>query len=88
MEENLSVTNFMICVKSLAWKLQLFLHIVRTLSNDLCKHHNQYLPNMFDKILEDTKCDYDTALKWAVSPKKALIKNGFSPTQLVFRAKF
>ena len=37
------------------------------------------------KVKNDTKCDYDTALTWAVCAKNEFInKNGFSPSQLVF----
>ena len=30
-------------------------------SNSLCEHHNQCLTNILDQILDDAKCDYDTA---------------------------
>ena len=34
---------------------------------------------------EDTVCDYETALSWALYAKTTLINNnGFSPSQLVF----
>ena len=37
------------------------------------------------KVKDDTKCDYDTALAWAVFAKNALInKNGFRPSHFVF----
>ena len=37
------------------------------------------------KILEDTKCDLNVALSWAVHARNALHNNkGFSPNQLVF----
>ena len=40
---------------------------------------------MLLKIKDSEKCDYDTALAWAVSAKNSLIShNGFSPSQLVF----
>ena len=49
-------------------------------SNDLCERHSQFLTNMLDKILDNAKCDYDTALAWAVSAKNALI-NQLSPNK-------
>ena len=37
------------------------------------------------KVKDNTKCDYDTALAWAVCAKNTLINNnGFSPSQNVF----
>ena len=40
---------------------------------------------MLLKIKDSEKCDYDTALAWAVSAKNSLISHsGFSPSQLVF----
>ena len=40
---------------------------------------------MLLKIKDSEKCDYDTALAWAVSAKNSLINhNGFSPSKLVF----
>lgn len=40
---------------------------------------------MLNKILDNAKCVYSTALAWTVSAKNALINhNGFSPSQLVF----
>ena len=54
-------------------------------SNGLCEHHNQTLTNILLKIKEDVKCDWDTALAWAVSAKNSLVNhNGYSPMQLVF----
>ena len=54
-------------------------------SNGLCERHNQTLTTTLLKIKEDTKCDFDTALAWAVCAKNSLINNnGFSPSQLVF----
>lgn len=53
--------------------------------NGLCKKHNQFLTKMLDKVLDDTKCDYDTALAWAVNAQNAATNcNGFRPAQLVF----
>lgn len=43
------------------------------------------LTNMFLKICEDTKCDMEVALHWAVSVKNTLTNNhGFSPAQNAF----
>ena len=54
-------------------------------SNGLCERHNQTLTNTILKVKEDTKCDWETALAWAISAKNALVNNnGFSPAQLVF----
>ena len=64
-------------------------------SNGLCKHYNQFLTKMLDKILDDAKCDYvyhyvtslcvSCTLAWAVSAKNAVTNcNRFSPAQLVF----
>ena len=54
-------------------------------SNGLCESHNQTLTTTLLKVKEDTKCDFDTALAWAVCAKHSLINNnGFSPSQLVF----
>ena len=52
----------------------------------LCERHNQTLTATLLKVKEDTKCDFDTALAWAVCAKNSLINNnnGFSPSQLVF----
>ena len=55
-------------------------------SNGLCERHNQTLTNILLKIKEDVKCDWDTALAWAVSAKNSLVNhNGYSPMQVVFR---
>lgn len=32
----------------------------------MCEDHNQTVTNMFSKICEDTKCDMEVALDWAV----------------------
>ena len=43
---------------------------------------------MLLKIKDSEKCDYDTALAWAVSAKNSLINhNRFSPSKLVFGKK-
>ena len=54
-------------------------------SNGLNERHNGILGEMVKKTLEDTDCDFETALAWAVSAKNSLHSvNGFSPNQLVF----
>lgn len=54
-------------------------------SNGTVERHNQTVTNMLLKVKEDTKCDYSTALCWAISAKNALINNnGYSPNMLVF----
>ena len=54
-------------------------------SNGLCERHNQTLTNILLKIKEDVKCDWDTALAWAVRAKNSSVNhNGYSPMQLVF----
>ena len=54
-------------------------------SNGVCERQNQTLTSMLLKIKDSEKCDYDTALAWAVSAKNSLVNhNGFSPSQLVF----
>ena len=54
-------------------------------SNGICERHNAILFESMSKTLEDTKCEPELALAWALSAKNALQnKNGFSPNQLVF----
>ena len=54
-------------------------------SNGLCECHNQTLTTIILKVKDDTGCDYETALSWALCAKNSLINNnGFSPSQLVF----
>ena len=54
-------------------------------SNGLNERHNAVLGEMVMKTLEDSVCDIDTALSWAVCAKNCLHNcGGFSPNQLVF----
>jgi hypothetical protein len=54
-------------------------------SSGIVERHNATLYVTMLKTLEDTKCDPEIALAWAVSAKNALQnKGGFSPNQLVF----
>ena len=54
-------------------------------SQGLNDRHNGVLGEMVTKTLEDTKCNFDVALAWAVSAKNTLHNaSGYSPNQLVF----
>ena len=54
-------------------------------SNGVCERLNGVIGNLVGKIIDDTECDLETALAWAVSARNALVNNsGFSPNQLVF----
>ena len=54
-------------------------------SNGICERHNAILFETMAKTMEDTKCEPELALAWAVSAKNALQnKSGFSPNQLAF----
>ena len=54
-------------------------------SNGLCEHHNAILTEILLKIEEDSACDLNTALSWAIMAKNCLHNlNGFSPYQLVY----
>ena len=54
-------------------------------SNGLVERHNAILGLTVSKVMEDTTCDIEIALAWAICAKNT-IKNvcGFSPNQLVF----
>ena len=57
----------------------------RNYSNGLCERHNYILTETLLKIKEEGKCDWETALAWAISAKNSFINvKGFSPYQLVF----
>ena len=54
-------------------------------SNGLCERLNAVLKDNVLKVLEENKCNIETALAWAVSARNSLHNNhGFSPNQLVF----
>ena len=54
-------------------------------SNGVCEKLNGVLGKSVSKIREDSGCDVETALAWAVSARNALSNfSGFSPNQLVF----
>ena len=53
-------------------------------SNGLVERHNLILSEMLDKVLEETKCEFDLALAWRINAKNSLANiHGFSPYQLV-----
>ena len=52
-------------------------------SNGICERHNAILNDMVVKTIEETGCNFDMALSWAVSAKNSLHnRNGYSPNQL------
>ena len=54
-------------------------------SNGICERLNAVLKDNVLKVLEENKCNVETALSWAVSARNSLNNNhGFSPNQLVF----
>ena len=54
-------------------------------SNGICERLNAVLALSVKRIREDTGCDIDTALAWAVAARNALHNfSGYSPNQLVF----
>ena len=54
-------------------------------SNGVCERLNYILGISVKKIMDDTKCNIDVALAWAVAARNALHNfGGFSPNQLVF----
>ena len=54
-------------------------------SNGICEHHKAIITETLLKVKEDSNCNWETALAWALSAKNSLINaNGFSPHQIVF----
>ena len=52
-------------------------------SNGVIERHNGILANILDRILGDSKCNFDIALAWAVNAKNSLTNiHGFSAYQL------
>ena len=52
-------------------------------ANGVVERHNQTLANTMLKIMEDTKCNEELALCWALNAKNSLLNvAGFSPFQL------
>lgn len=56
-------------------------------SNGLPERHNRSLTEVAIKVKEDTSCDWDTTISWAVSAKNSLSNvHGYSAHQLVYGA--
>ena len=54
-------------------------------SNGIVERLNGVLGKLVNKIIDDTNCDVQMALAWAVSARNAFDnKSGYSPNQLVF----
>ena len=54
-------------------------------SNGLCECHNAILSEILLKIKEESACDLNTTLSWAIMAKNCLHNvNGCSPYQLVY----
>ena len=54
-------------------------------SNGRCECHNAILTEILLNIKEESACDLNTALSWAIMAKNCLYNvNGFSPYQLVY----
>lgn len=54
-------------------------------SNGLLERHNQTLTDILMKVKNDNRCDWKTALDWALMAKNSMHNvHGFSPYQLVF----
>ena len=54
-------------------------------SNGVCERQNAVIGDMVRKVMEDSSCELDVALSWAVAARNSLSNNsGFSPNHLVF----
>ena len=54
-------------------------------SNGFCERQNAVIGNIVRKIIDESRCDLEVALAWAVSARNTLSNySGFSPNQLVF----
>ena len=54
-------------------------------SNGICERLNGTLASIVRKIIEETRCDIQMALAWAIAARNAFVnKSGVSPNQLVF----
>lgn len=54
-------------------------------SNGVCERLNAVLAISVRRIIDDTRCDVQTALSWAVAARNSLHNfSGYSPNQLVF----
>lgn len=55
-------------------------------SNSLLERHNQTLTEILLKVKRDHRCDWNTALDWALMAKNSMHNvHGYSPYQPVFR---
>ena len=53
-------------------------------SNGICERHNAIITDIILKVRNDTKCDWETVLAWAVSAKNDFINvSGFSLHHIV-----
>ena len=53
-------------------------------SNGICERHNAIITDIILKVRNDTKCDWETVLAWAVSAKNYFINvSGFSLHHIV-----
>lgn len=54
-------------------------------SNGVCERHNGVLMETVRRVMDECKCDIETALPWAVCAKNTLSNiSGYSPNMLVF----
>ncbi len=54
-------------------------------SNGLLERHNQTLTEIILKVKRENRCDWHTALDWALMAKNSMLNvHGYSPYQLVF----
>ena len=54
-------------------------------SNGICERLNGTLASIVRKIIEETNCDVEIALAWAVAARNAFVnRSGVSPNQMVF----
>ena len=74
MEVNSIVVFFMDCAQKFNIKIQTT-PSYSPWSNEVCERQNQTLTSMLLKFKGSEKCDYDTALAWAVSAKNSLINH-------------
>ena len=58
-------------------------------SNGICERHNAIITDIILKVKNDTNCDWETALAWAISAKNCFITvSGLSPHQIVLERKY
>ena len=52
-------------------------------SNGIVERHNLVIAEMLDKVLAESKCDFDSALAWCLTAKNSLQNvDGFTPFQI------